>query len=213
MTACNENRDRRDRRFSRLFQTTRHNVTIRMWQRSNRKTVSYCSVSVDRLLDISALNKAIYEEPCSRTRLCPSMEPFSEWRQYRNDPETGFGTINVQLNDHTDCGIGGRRVFAKSKAHRNALRLKTILRLPRLGAIEERGFFTRWQRPVPKNHTVMPSKNSSVGIVPNRVWPSTELSYFAIGSSSNRRTSHPPPSTCDWPLSGGSLMKLPTRAF
>jgi hypothetical protein len=27
------------------------------------------------------------------------------------------------------------------------------------------------------------------------VWPLTELSFFATGSFSNRRTSHPPPST------------------
>ncbi len=46
-------------------------------------------------------------------------------------------------------------------------------------------FFTRSQRPVRKNHTVMPSTNSSGGTVPNRVWPLTELSSFATGSFSN----------------------------
>jgi hypothetical protein len=31
-----------------------------------------------------------------------------------NWPETGFETINVQLNDHTDRGSGGRQ-YGKSK--------------------------------------------------------------------------------------------------
>src|SRR6202140_2152565 len=56
-------------------------------------------------------------------------------------------------------------------------------------------FFTRSQRPVRKNHTVMPSTNSLDGIVLNHVWPLTGRSSFATGSFSNRRTSHPPRST------------------
>jgi len=37
----------------------------------------------------------------------------------------------------------------------------------------------------------MPSTNSSAGTVRNRVWPLTELWSCGIGSSSNRKTSHP----------------------
>jgi len=56
-------------------------------------------------------------------------------------------------------------------------------------------FFAHSARPVRKNHTVMLSTNSSDGIVPNRAWPLTELSSFATGSFSNRRTWRPQPSS------------------
>jgi hypothetical protein len=36
------------------------------------------------------------------------LSKFIDW------PETGFETINVQLNDHTDRGSGGRQ-YGKSK--------------------------------------------------------------------------------------------------
>src|SRR5467141_1863062 len=51
-----------------------------------------------------------------------------------------------------------------------------------------------------KNHTVTPLTNLSGGTVPNHVWHLTERLSFGTGSFSNRRTSRPPRSMCDWPL-------------
>ncbi len=53
--------------------------------------------------------------------------------------------------------------------------------------------FIRSAQRARKNHTVMPSSSSSGGIAPNRVYHSTEVSSFATGSFSNRKT--PAPST------------------
>jgi Phage integrase family len=63
-------------------------------------------------------------------------------------------------------------------------------------------FFTRSARPVRKNHTVTPSTNLSGGTVPNHAWHLTGRSSSGTGSFSNRRTSRPPRSMCDWPPSG-----------
>jgi hypothetical protein len=49
-------------------------------------------------------------------------------------------------------------------------------------------FFIRSAQPVHKNRTAMPSTNSSDGTVPNHVWHLTELSSFATGSFSTKRT-------------------------
>jgi hypothetical protein len=74
-------------------------------------------------------------------------------------------------------------------------------------------FFTRSARPVRKNHTVTPSTNLSGGTVPNHVWHLTGRSSSGTGSFSNRRTSRPPRSMCDWPPSGAWLMKPPIPAY
>ena len=79
--------------------------------------------------------------------------------------------------------------------HRNASRQKQSLD-SRTWSSPRMRFFTRSAQPVRKNRTVMPSTNLSDGTVPNHVWHLTELSSFAIGSFSNRRTLRPPPPLC-----------------
>jgi hypothetical protein len=52
-------------------------------------------------------------------------------------------------------------------------------------------FFTHSVQRVRKNPMVMPSTNLSGGIALNRVFHSIGLSFFATGSSSNRKASRP----------------------
>ena len=76
------------------------------------------------------------------------------------------------------CPRRGRPPVWDVGRHRNAPRPKQYFGYPTWSSRRMR-FFTRLQRPVRKNHTVMPSTNSSRGTVPNHVWPLTELSSFA----------------------------------
>jgi len=51
-------------------------------------------------------------------------------------------------------------------------------------------FFTRSQRPVRKNHTVMQSTNSSGGTVPNRIWPNRRPPLPVFSRTEESRTLH-----------------------
>jgi len=74
-------------------------------------------------------------------------------------------------------------------AHRKTSKRSKAKAMLRLADLEQsKNAVTHSAQPVLRNHTAMPSTNSSDGIVPNRVWPLTELSSFATGSFSNRRT-------------------------
>ena len=54
-----------------------------------------------------------------------------------NGPETGFETISLQLNDHSDCGLGGRQYGASEDIE--TLQSKNNASTSRLGAVEECG--------------------------------------------------------------------------
>jgi hypothetical protein len=86
-------------------------------------------------------------------------------------------------------------------AHRKTSKRSKARRMLRLADLEQSKsrFFTRSAQRVRKNHTVMPTTSLSGGIAPNRVFHLTELSSFATGSFSNKRTLHPPPSMCGSP--------------
>jgi hypothetical protein len=82
-------------------------------------------------------------------------------------------------------------------AHRKTSKRTKARTMLRLADLEQsKNVFTRSAQPVRKNHMAMPSTNSSDGTVPNPAWHLTELSFFATGSFSNRRTLRPPPSMC-----------------
>jgi len=58
-------------------------------------------------------------------------------RQLGSYPETGFETISLQLNDHTDRGVGGRQYGASEDIE--TLQSKNNASTSRFRAVEECG--------------------------------------------------------------------------
>ena len=62
---------------------------------------------------------------------------FVYGRRSGNYPETGFETISLQLNDHTDRGVGGRQYGASEDIE--TLQSKNNASTSRFRAVEECG--------------------------------------------------------------------------
>jgi hypothetical protein len=93
-------------------------------------------------------------------------------RQSGNYPHTGFDHIYPQMNDILTAAWEAVSMAHRKKSKRS--KAKTILRLPDRG-LPKNVVLHSLAAPVLKNHTVMPSTNSSAGCPyrkrhPNEIW-------------------------------------------
>jgi len=115
------------------FETRCHRVAIGQFVPDCRKQAlelsshSVIEDDLDRIRKISPDKRATVDQS----------DQLPACRQSGNYPETGFEPISLQLNDHTDRGVGGRQYGSSEDIE--TLQGKSNASASRFGAVEECG--------------------------------------------------------------------------